>query len=87
MSGTASFAALDVFDRVETTAKHVSRALQVQRLLAQRSQRGRKMPDLLIAAAAEQLDLTLLHYHADFDAIAAVTSQRCRWVVAAGSVH
>ncbi|MDQ6744525.1 MAG: PIN domain nuclease [Actinomycetota bacterium] len=79
--------ALDVFDRVETTAAHLSRALQVQRLLAQRSQRGRKIPDLLIAAAAEQLDLTVLHYDADFDAIAAVTGQQCRWVVPAGSVH
>jgi hypothetical protein len=75
-----------VFARVETSGEHVQRALQVQRLLAQRSQRGRKIPDLLIAAAAEQLDLTVLHYDADFDAIAAVTGQRCEWVVPAGSV-
>ena len=79
--------ALDVFDRVETTAAHLNRALQVQRLLAQRSQRGRKIPDLLVAAAAEQLDLTVLHYDADFDAIAAVTRQRCQWVVTAGTIH
>jgi hypothetical protein len=46
--------ALDAFERVETTAAHVIRALQVQRLLAERSQRGRKVPDLLVAAAAEQ---------------------------------
>ena len=71
---------------VETTAEHVRRALQVQRLLAQRSQRGRKIPDLLIAAAAEQRDLTVLHYDADFDAIAAVTGQRCQWVSPPGSV-
>ena len=68
-----------------TTAEHVRRALQVQRLLAERSQRGRKIPDLLIAAAAEQLDLTALHYDGDFDAIAAVTGQRCQRVVQAGS--
>ena len=49
--------ALDAFDAVETTAAHLRRALQVQRLLAQRSQRGRKIPDLLVAAAAEELDL------------------------------
>jgi len=79
--------ALDPFDRVETTAAHLRRALQVQRLLAQSSQRGRKIPDLLIAAAAEQLDVPVLHYDADFDAIASVTGQRCRWVVPAGSVH
>ncbi len=78
--------ALGAFVRVETTAEHLRRALQVQRLLAERSQRGRKIPDLLIAAAAEQLDLTVLHYDGDFDAIAAVTGQRCEWVVPAGSV-
>lgn len=79
--------ALDAFDRIDTTAAHLRRALQVQRLLAERSQRGRKIPDLLIAAAAEQLDVAVLHYDADFDAIASVTGQRCRWVVPAGSVH
>ena len=77
-------AALDVFAAVEITAAHFRRALQVQRLLAERSQRGRKIPDLVIAAAAEQLDLTVLHYDGDFDLIAAVTSQRTRWVVPPG---
>lgn len=79
-------AALDVFVAVETTADHVRRALQVQRLLAARSQRGRKLPDLLVAAAAETLDLAVLHYDVDFDLIASVTGQRCSWVVPAGSV-
>ncbi len=78
--------ALGVFKLVETTAPHVRRALQVQRLLAARSQRGRKLPDLLVAAAAEALDLEVLHYDADFDLIASVTGQRCRWVVPAGEV-
>lgn len=79
--------ALDAFDAVDTTAVHVRRALQVQRLLAQRSQRGRKIPDLLIAAAAEALDIAVLHYDGDFDLIASVTGQRCTWVVPAGSVE
>lgn len=78
--------ALGVFELVETSADHLRRARQVQRLLAARHQRGRKVPDLLIAAAAEVGDLTVLHYDADFDLIAAVTGQRCEWVVAAGSV-
>ncbi len=77
---------LSVFELVETTADHLRRARQVQRLLASRSQRGRKVPDLLIAAAAEQAGLTLLHYDADFDLIAKVTGQRCEWVVPAGTV-
>jgi predicted nucleic acid-binding protein len=78
--------ALQAFELVETSADHLRRARQVQRLLAARHQRGRKVPDLLIAAAAESRDLTVLHYDADFDRIAAVTGQTCEWVVPAGSV-
>lgn len=78
--------ALDVFAVVETTAAHVRRALHVQRLLAARSQGGRKVPDLLVAAAAEELGIGVLHYDADFDRIASVTGQVCQWVVAAGTV-
>lgn len=77
--------ALDAFTPVETTASHVRRALQVQRLLAARSRRGRKVPDLLVAAAAEDLDAIVLHYDADFDRIASVTGQPCKWVVPAGT--
>lgn len=79
--------ALDAFDLVETSVAHVRRARQVQRLLAQASQRGRKIPDLLIAAAAEELDLIVLHYDADFDRISAVTGQRGRWIAPAGSLE
>jgi predicted nucleic acid-binding protein len=78
--------ALDAFTAVETTATHMARALEVQRLLAARSQRGRKIPDLLIAAAAEELRVAVLHYDSDFDLIASATGQRCQWVVPAGSV-
>ncbi|MGI8661729.1 MAG: PIN domain-containing protein [Acidimicrobiales bacterium] len=77
---------LDAFELIETSAEHVRRAGQVQRLLAARHQRGRKVPDLLIAAAAEANDLTVLHYDTDFDRIARVTGQRVEWVVSAGSV-
>lgn len=78
--------ALQAFELVETSADHLRRARQVQRLLAAKHQRGRKVPDLLIAAAAESRDLTVLHYDADFDRIAAVTGQPCEWIVPAGSV-
>ena len=71
---------------VETTADHVRRARQTQRLLAERGLRGRPIPDLLIAAAAETEDLTVLHYDADFDLIASVTGQRCEWIVPRGSI-
>jgi predicted nucleic acid-binding protein len=78
--------AVDAFELVETTAEHVRRAKQVQRLLATEHQRGRKLPDLLVAAAAEADGLTVLHYDTDFDLIAAVTNQPCEWVVPAGSI-
>ena len=77
--------ALDAFQAVDITAAHLRRALQVQRLLAARSQRGRKIPDLLIAAAAEEIEAIVLHYDADFDLIGSVTGQRCQWVVPPGS--
>ena len=79
--------ALEAFPRVETSADHVRRALQVQRLVARDSRRGRKIPDLLVAAATEEVDATVLHYDADFDRIAAVTGQPCQWVVPAGTVE
>ena len=78
--------ALGIFKLIETSADHVHRARQVQRLLAAKHQRGRKVPDLLIAAAAEANGVTVLHYDADFDRIAAVTGQPCEWIVPAGSV-
>jgi predicted nucleic acid-binding protein len=78
--------ALQAFELIETSGDHLRRARQVQRLLAARHQRGRKVPDLLIAAAAESHDLTILHYDADFDRIATVTGQPCEWIVPAGSI-
>lgn len=78
--------AVEAFAPLDTTAEHVRRAKQVQRLLASKHQRGRKLPDLLVAAAAEASGLTVLHYDNDFDLIAAATGQSCEWVVPAGSV-
>jgi len=78
--------ASNVFTLIETEGRHFKRARQVQRVLASRSQRGRKIPDLLIAAAAEEAELIVLHYDADFDRIAAATGQPCQWVVPPGSI-
>jgi predicted nucleic acid-binding protein len=78
--------AVKIFEPVETSAAHMRRARQVQRLLAARHQRGRKLPHLLVAAAAEERGVVVLHYDADFDLIADATGQPCEWVVPAGSV-
>ena len=79
-------AALELFDLIETTSDHIRRARQVQRLLAAKHQRRRKLPDLLIAAAAEAEGLIVLHYDADFDRIASVTGQSTEWLLPAGSI-
>lgn len=53
-----------------------ARAIEIQRLLADRGQhRAPSIPDLLIAATAELSRLTVLHVDKDFDIIAAITGQ------------
>jgi len=53
-----------------------TRAVHVQRLLAARGQhRAPSVPDLIIAAIAEESHLTVLHQDKDFDLIAEVTNQ------------
>ena len=52
------------------------RAVAVQQELADRGHhRAASVPDLLVAAAAEQARLTVLHVDSDFDLIAGVTGQ------------
>ena len=52
------------------------RALQVQNALAERGHhRAPSIPDLLIAAAAELAELTVLHIDKNYDLIADVTGQ------------
>lgn len=52
------------------------RAIEVQRLLAERGHhRAPSIPDLLIAAAAELNQRVVLHVDEDFDLIAGVTGQ------------
>jgi predicted nucleic acid-binding protein len=79
--------ALRGMPRVAVNDSAVERALEVQAKLAQRSQhRGVPLPDLLVAACAENAGLTVLHYDADYERIAELTGQAVRWVVSRGSV-
>ena len=65
----------------------IARAIEVQAMLAERgSHRAVPIVDLVIAAAAEQAELILLHYDPDFDRIAQVTNQPTEWVVPRGTV-
>jgi predicted nucleic acid-binding protein len=49
--------------------------------------RGVKIPDVLIAAAAEAADLPVCHYDAHFDRIADITGQKVRAIAPLGSLH
>ena len=64
-----------------------ARAEEVQQLLISRGHHPAvKVADLLIAAAAEGAHMPVIHYDRDFDLVADVTGQDCRWVVPPGSI-
>lgn len=68
--------------RAGISARDYDRAWDVQSLLVERGQhRGIALPDLLVAACAERLGLTVVHCDSDFDLIAEVTGQPVRWAV------
>lgn len=66
-----------VLDRALVVAQHLAAAGQ---------HRGAKPADLIIAAAAEALDLVVLHYDDDYDRIAAITHQRTEWIARPGAL-
>ena len=72
--------------QVELTQAVFDRAIEVQGLLAGQGRHRLPIPDLIIAAAAEAAAMSVLHYDADFDTIAAVTGQATEWVVPRGSL-
>lgn len=81
------WAALHGHRWMDVSTAAMQRALDVHRLLAAASQhRHFRLPDLIIAATAEQHGATVLHYDADYDRIAAVTGQPVEWVAAKGSL-
>ncbi|MEU3147301.1 MULTISPECIES: PIN domain nuclease [unclassified Streptomyces] len=77
---------LHAFDYLRTDDDGFTRALEVQRhALNAGFHRALSLPDLLIAATAEQNRATILHYDGDFDMIASLTGQPTQWVVPPGS--
>jgi predicted nucleic acid-binding protein len=72
---------------IDVTAAAIDQALDVHRRLAAQSQhRHFRLPDLIIAAAAELGGATVLHYDDDYDRIAAVTGRPAEWVAERGSL-
>jgi predicted nucleic acid-binding protein len=78
---------LDAMPDVQITEQTWQRALTVQSLLVPSSHHTAvKIADLVIAATAELVGLPVIHYDRDFDLIAEVSGQDCRWVVPRGSI-
>ena len=77
---------LEAFEFAPTTEGDHRRALELQRLLADRGQhRALSLVDALVAAIAESRGLVVLHYDADFELVSAATGQPNRWIVAPGT--
>jgi hypothetical protein len=73
-------------DYVNTVEDDYQRAMDVMQLLAERGwHRAANVADLVIAAVAERVGLSVLHYDADFERIAEVTGQAMEWVVPQGA--
>lgn len=77
---------LVAFTSVSVNEADHRRSLHVQAALSARGQhRALSLVDALIASVAEARSLTVLHYDADFELVAAVTGQEQRWIVPPGT--
>lgn len=79
--------ALSIFPVVDIVSSDFDQARESQRALAALGLKGRKVPDLIIAAVALRMELTVLHYDRDFELIEQVTGQPTRWVVERGTIN
>jgi len=74
---------------VPITRSVTNAALRAQRELAHARplfQRSVKLPDLLIAAAAADVAIGVLHYDQDYDTLATVLNFESRWIAPRGSL-
>ena len=82
-------AQLSALRDIAITRSVTQAALAAYRELAQRQplfHRSVKLPDLLIAAAAADAGVGVLHYDADFDTLATVLPFESRWIARPGSI-
>jgi hypothetical protein len=81
--------ALVALDQTPFADADWERALDIGQALAEKGgslHRAPSLPDAIVAVAAERAGLTVLHYDKDFDLIAEVTGQPCKWIAPRGSV-
>jgi predicted nucleic acid-binding protein len=67
---------------LETTDKTLATAVELQEAMLAAGMHRKPIPDLVIAAVAQDHDAVLVHHDRDFDDIATVASGlRTRWIV------
>jgi predicted nucleic acid-binding protein len=78
---------LEAFEFVVMATELWQRARELQSLLSTTGDHRRVPPiDLLIAAAAEQADVPLVHYDRDYERLARVSALQHRWLVPDGAL-
>lgn len=80
---------LDALHQLRCGQEAFDRAMEVQQALAEQHalhHRSVKIPDLLIAAAAELAGVAVWHYDEDFDRIAVITGQPVPWLAPRGTL-
>lgn len=83
----AMLAELNAGRWLEVTNVTMARAIEIQQELAATSQHRLPIPDLIVAACAEQYGATVLHHDHDFLTIAGVTGQPVTDVLQLWSPH
>lgn len=78
---------LAAFESIPMPAELWPRARETQLTLAVSGDHRRVPPaDLLLGGAAEEADVTLVHYDRDYERIASATGLRHRWLVPDGAL-
>jgi predicted nucleic acid-binding protein len=70
-------------------SRQFERALEVQWRLARQGglhHRSVKIPDLIVAACAEEAGAIVWHYDEDYDRVVAITGQPAEWIAPRGSL-
>jgi len=82
----ASLAQLRDVPLTRSVTNAAQRAYRELAALGPRNQRSVRLPDLLIAACAQDSGIGVLHYDEDFDRLAEVLAFESRWIARRGSL-
>ena len=82
----ASLAQLRDVPLTRSVTNAAQRAYQELAAVRPRNQRSVRLPDLLIAACAQDSGIGVLHYDDDFDRLAEVLAFESRWIARRGSL-